>query len=427
MKDDHAMNVSLDTFLNRAALPDVPSLFLPRPHDPSHVRWGKRLLLGLLVVALAGAAAAVTALLKGHHVMGTTSEVSWGVLIATYVFFVALTSGLCLVSSLGHVFGFKVFEPIAKKALFLAFVTLVVGFSVIATELERPFLLLKLAIVSPNPSAPIWWMGALYGTYTPIIAAELFFLMREDHRRARVVGIIGVVAAFAAHSNLGAVFSLAHARPFWFGPFVPLYLVALALMAGTAMLILVVYLGDYFTNDKRVRPENAALLEVLRQLFGLFIGLVALFTFWRIVNGVNGAHYHVYEVTLASLAGPLFFSFWVFEVFLGLVAPLTLVLTKAKQSFGALAFAAALPTVAIFVMRFNFVMNGQMFSLKPVVGHDGARLIYQPPFKGNVEGFLAYTPSIVESLIVLGALAAAALLYVGGQKILRVNPEARHV
>ena len=153
--------------------------------------------------------------------MGTTSEVSWGVLIATYVFFVAITSGLCLVSSLGHVFGFKVFEPIAKKALFLAFVTLIVGFSVIATELERPFLLLKLAILSPNPTAPIWWMGALYGTYTVIIAAELFFLMREDHPKARVVGIIGVVAAFAAHSNLGAVFGLSHARPFWFGPLRP--------------------------------------------------------------------------------------------------------------------------------------------------------------------------------------------------------------
>ena len=59
-------------------------------------------------------------------------------LIATYVFFAVSSTGLCLVSSLGHIFGFKVFEPIAKKAVFLAFVMLLVGFAVIGTELESP-------------------------------------------------------------------------------------------------------------------------------------------------------------------------------------------------------------------------------------------------------------------------------------------------
>ena len=86
---------------------------------------------------------------------------------------------------------------------------------------------------------------------------------------------------------------------------------------------------------------------------------------------------------------------------------------------------AGLTMLAIFVMRFNFVMNGQMFSLKPVLGHDGARLIYQPAVQGERRGLPRLHPSIVESLIVLGAMAAAVLLYVGGQN-LRVHREARH-
>ena len=143
---------SIDSIVDRPGLAGVSGMFRVNVTDTKSIARGKRVLQGLLVVALAGGAAVLTALVKGHHVMGTTSEMPWGVLIATYVFFVVSSTGLCLVSSLGHVFGFKVFEPIAKKAIFLALVTLVVGFSVIAAELERPLFLAKYAVLSPNPS-----------------------------------------------------------------------------------------------------------------------------------------------------------------------------------------------------------------------------------------------------------------------------------
>ena len=126
------MNLYLDDIVSRDGLSRLPSLLKVSSGDLPHQVRGKRLLQALLLVALVGAGAAGLALLRGHHVMGTTSEISWGVLIATYVFFVVSSTGLCLVSSLGHVFGIKVFEPVAKRAIFLAFVTLLVGFSVIA-------------------------------------------------------------------------------------------------------------------------------------------------------------------------------------------------------------------------------------------------------------------------------------------------------
>ncbi len=418
------MNLALDDFLDRDGLARLPGLLRVRPADARHQARGKRALGLLLVVALVGAGAVLTAFVSGHHVMGTTSELPWGVLIATYVFFVVSSTGLCLVSSLGHVFGFKVFEPIAKKAIFLALVTLLVGFSVIAAELERPLLLAKLAILSPNPASPIWWMGTLYGVYMVLIATELLFLFRGRHEKARVAGLLSVIAAVAAHSNLGAVFGLSHSRPYWYGPLLPVYFIASALVCGAALLILLVYLGDYFTNDRQLRPENAPLLDALRKLLALFIGIIAFFTVWKLIAGVNGQHEHKLEVTLASLTGPLFVSFWVFEVFLGVVVPLVLLLGPRRGSPGAVATAAALPMLAVFVMRYNFVVSGQMFSLKPVVGRLGEQLVYQPPFKGNVAGFLPYTPSVVETLIVAGAIAAAVLLYVAGARALRLTKEA---
>lgn len=418
---------SNDAILDKQGLARLSELFSVRAADAPHLRRGKRLLQLLAAVALVGAFGGVLALVKGHHVMGTTSEISWGILIATYVFFVVSSTGLCLVSSLGHVFGFRVFQPIAKKAIFLALVTLLIGFGVIATELERPFLLMKWAVLSPNPKAPIWWMGTLYGVYMLLIATELWFLFREDHERARAVGLASVIAAVAAHSNLGAVFGLAHSRPYWYGPLLPVYFIASALVCGAALLILIVTLGDYFANDKKLRPENAPLVEALGKLLALFIAIIAFFTIWKLITGVAGQHYHKLDVTLASLSGPLFVSFWVFEVLLGMVVPLVLLLGPWRRSWHALALAAFLPMVSVFVMRVNFVLSGQMFSLKPLVGHAGERYFYTPAFKGNPGGFLPYTPSWVEVAIVAGAIAAATLLFVAGLRALNLRQEAEDV
>lgn len=416
----------LDAVLDRPAFSRVPELFLVGRDDPSFVRRGKRALQALLVLALAGGLAVLVALVKGHHVMGTSSEMPWGVLIATYVFFVAMTSGLCLVSSLGHVFGFTVFEPLAKKAIFMALVTLVVGFSVIGSELERPFLLMKWAVLSPNPSSPIWWMGTLYGLYTVVLAFELWFLVTEDHRWAKVAGTTGVVMAVAAHTNLGAVFGLSHARPFWAGPLVPIYFLAWSLVMGASLLLLLVYFTDYFGNARTLRPQNEPLYKALRQLLALFLGVVVVITAWRMLANLSAPHSHEAEVTMAYLTGPLMVSFWLGEVFFGLAMPLVLLLSEKRHSPRAVAFAAALPVLGVFIMRFNFVVAGQMFSLKPVVGRMGETLAYAPPFKGNVAGFLPYTPSLTEALIVAGAIAAATLLVVGGLRTLKLTAEVGH-
>lgn len=414
------MNVNLSDIVNRDGLSRTLDLLRVRPDDAVHAAWGKRVVQVLLLVALAGAAAALTALVRGHHVMGTTSEISWGVLIATYVFLLHSVTGLCLVSSLGHVFGFKVFEPIAMRGTLLAFLTLLVGFSVIATEIEAPFKLMKWVVLSPNPTAPIWWMGTLYGVYLALLATELFFLFTKNHARAKVAGLLTVVAAVAAHSNLGAVFGLSHSRAFWAGPLVPVSFVATALVCGAAVLILLVTVGDYFGNQGALRPENEVLVDTLRKLLALFLAILTVFTAWKLISGVQGGHYGKYEVTMAALTGPLFVSFWLFEVLLGLVVPLVLLLGPWRRSWRAVALAGFLPMLSIFVMRFNFVLQGQMFSLKPVVGQLGERYTYQPAFKGNPEGFLSYTPSLVEALIVVGAIAAASLLYIASQRVLRM-------
>lgn len=411
-------------FVDRAALSSVPQLFLPVKDEPKHLRRGRRALRWLLPVALAGGVAALVAMVKGHHVMGTTSEISWGVLIATYMFFAVSSTGICLVSSLGHVEGFHMFEPMTKKAHLLAWIMLSLGFVVIATELERPFLLVKLVLLSPNPSSPIWWMGTLYGFYFTLLTIELFFLLRDDHARARKVAIPKLVFAVAASSNLGAVFSLSHARPYWYGPFVPVYIIVTALVSGAALVTLLVWFGDFFSNGGKLKDEHAPLLDALAKLLALFLGLLLFVTAWRTIAGLTGDHTHLADVTRALVSGPLFFSFWFFEVLLAIAVPLLILLGPWRKDPKLVALAASLPILSMLVIRYNFVYAGQMFSLKPLVGRLGELISYAPPFKGNAWGFLPYTPSLVEVLIVAGAVAGTILLFVVAARALRIEKEA---
>jgi molybdopterin-containing oxidoreductase family membrane subunit len=173
-----------------------------------------------------------------------------------------------------------------------------------------------------------------------------------------------------------------------------------------------------------LRPGSQPALEGLGKLLVLFLALQALATAWRMIAGVAGSQQGLAEVVQAQLTGPLFFSFWFFEVLLGMAAPAVILLGPWRRVPKLLALAASLPVIAMYFVRYNFVQAGQMLSLKPTIGHLGESITYAPPFKGNVAGFLPYTPSLVEVLISLGAVAGVIVLFVALARALRFTKEA---
>jgi Ni/Fe-hydrogenase subunit HybB-like protein len=194
------------------------------------------------LVLLVGCYAALYSMIKGHHVAyNVTNKVPLGLMLATYVFFVVTSTGLCLTSSIGHVFGVKKMMIFAKRAIFMAIVCLLMGFATIALELEHPFRLFIWGIISPNFESPILWMGILYVIYLFFMILEFIFLTFEDHKKAHLFGLLGVISAVAAHSNLGAVFGYQLARPFWHGPLMPVYFIMSAMLSG-AGLIFIIYI-----------------------------------------------------------------------------------------------------------------------------------------------------------------------------------------
>ncbi|MBT5532257.1 polysulfide reductase NrfD, partial [Candidatus Poribacteria bacterium] len=72
---------------------------------------------------------------NGHRNANYGSFVTWGLWVAAYVYFMGLSAGSFLISSLAYVFRVKRFEKVARLAVFTAVVTLLLGMLSIVADL----------------------------------------------------------------------------------------------------------------------------------------------------------------------------------------------------------------------------------------------------------------------------------------------------
>jgi len=377
---------------------------------PGELLWFSILGVGMII----GLAAVIAVFVLGHgHVYNTTREIPWGILISAYVYFAVSCSGLCLISSLGHVFGIDQFHASARRAIILAIVMLICGFGVIAMELTKPFTLMVYAVLNPNFKSPIWWMGALYGVYMVVLVVEFYFCMKNNRWGAFYTGLLGFILAIAAPSNLGGVFGLLSARPFWSGVFSPVYLVITALISGTALMGLVHYL-KVRCRDQEFCSHDKNYMFLLGRILALLLGILMFVTIWKFISGIYQKQDGTYEVLMTLLSGPLSFNFWFFEVAIGMVIPFAMILVPALRKPLSLTVASVLALVGMFFMRYDFVIAGQIVPMRGNTVH-------------TASGLLEYVPSLAEVSIIIGALALCMFLYTLAEKFFDLEVRHSHV
>ena len=369
-------------------------------------------LCGLLT--LVGVAAGIHSIYAGHeHTFGVSREVPWGILIATYVFFVVTSTGLCIVSSIGHVFGFKNFNPIAKRAVFMSIATIVAGFLVIAFEIENSWRMPVGNVIGANATSNIWWMGTLYGAYLFFMMIEFVMLQKNEHKTATAFGLAGLLTGVAAHSNLGAVFGLLNGREFWHGPYMPIYFITSAAMSGCIAIIFFTYLA-YRVNNWRMSDDMQKAMESVAKVGALLLAIIIFFTTWKMISGVTGHPPGKYEAIMALVNGPYAFNFWGGEVMLGMVIPFVIIMLVKGKNMNALFIAALAGMTGIFFMRYDLVIVGQL-----IPHFAGMGLVDYPEL-------LTYVPSLHENLVVLGGIAFCIMLFLMGEKLFRGHLSEAH-
>ena len=343
-------------------------------------------------------------LLHGHHVYGVTRQHPWGLLLAMYVFFVVSSTGLCIMSSLGHVFNIKEFQIIGKRAIVGAIIMILTGFAVIAFEIGHPVRMVIYNILTPGLTSAIWWMGTLYGLYLFFIILEFFFLNNGNHKYSKIFGLSGLVVGLAAHSNLGAVFGFLVARPIANGVFFPLYFILSAMVTGSYLLFLI-YGWRY---KMKFPPEVEKFLVTLAQVLGLLLAILMFFEIWRALTAIYGMMPERADIAIHMITST---NFLLGEVLLGMLIPFVIIIFSKGRAIKALVYASITGMIGIFWMRYDLIHDTQLAPMMPLK----IREYSLPP------GLVEYTPTAVEWMISIGAIGVAFMMYYAADKFFNLD------
>jgi len=361
--------------------------------------------LGVGIAGLIAGVIAIAGLLKGGHATyNTSSTLAWGLPVSTYVFFVLTSTGLAFVASLAMVFGMKDFYPIAKRCVWGAVVTLIIGFTSLGLEIGNPLRMLWVIPTNWATSSPMWWMGLFYLTYAALLVWKFLLIHKGDWTsgQSRAVGIASFVAVVFAHATLGSVFGMMSMRPFWYGPMVPVYFLITAFLSGLAFIMLFINL-DYGVNQENMsKGAVRAMSQQLPVIFAITLGLVIVFNIAKTMTGLWSNVTESQVVTQHIISSPLF----QFELWAGMVLPFVLMLSGLHYQARVQVVAGALVIVALFIGRYEYVVGGQLV----------------PMFKGAwFDDLSTYAPSLTEIGVVVLAVSIGILLYAFGDKKLSLS------
>ena len=337
-----------------------------------------------VILILIGSWAWVDRWLNEHQNTDYGSVVPWGLWVAVCIYFVGLSAGAFLVSSLVYVFNIKRFERVGRLALFTAVVTLILALLSISADLGHPFRAWYVMIYA-NFESPMAWMIWLYSAYFALVVVELWFVLRHDfvvgsrepgargklyrilsfgsredsvEARAsdmqivRILAIIGVPLAIMFHGGVGSLFGVISSRPAWYGGMFPILFLVSALASGGALLVIV---SAIFQDGLR---RNRDTVLALGSLVLALMLLDALFLISETLVGFYGNE----PARVASLklvyGGPYWWVFWFWQLGVGTVIPLALLALPSRRDPRLVALACGLIAIGFLAVRLNIVIPG---------------------------------------------------------------------
>lgn len=372
------------------------------------------------VVMVAGIALWFMQLSGGMVQTGMRNLDSWGLYITSFMFFVGLSAGGLIISSVPKAFGIAGFGGISKVAVMSSVACTVAAIGMVVVDLGQPARLWELFAYS-NLGSPLMWDILVLGTYLLLSCFYLWAQVRAEVGRMsrtalRAVSVVALVCAVLVHSVTAWIFGLQQGREMWHTALLAPWFVSSALVCGTALVMVVAVAlrkVGYLELDQSYLVKLAKLLGAFVMVDLYFFGCDLL---TEAFPGGSGA-----EVVAMLVSGPLAPYFWT-EI-AACAACAVICFVPALRTNTLLVIGSLLAIAGIFCKRVQLLVGGfqianldyagPLTSMQHTAWDSGLSGIY---------GSMVYWPTPLEAGVTLGVVALGALVFLLGIKFLPLRP-----
>jgi len=360
-------------------------------------------------------------------------ELQWSILIVIYPYLTGLVAGAFILASLQRVFNVDAIKPTYRLALLTALAFMLIAPLPLQLHLGHPERSLEMFLTPHTTSAMamfgfvyLWYLLAvlvieIWLEFRPYIveqaqtasgALRLFYraltlgsynvsprALEIDDRVGRIITVVGIPSAFLLHGYVGFIFGSVKANPWWSTPLMPVVFLFSAIVSGIAAVLLIYLVYCKLSKIPVDMPCLDAIAKYLYYAFLVDFSLEMLDLIHRIY--VSDESFKSLDFMVHTR---LYGSQVVGQIVLGTLLPigllgLTQLLALSAQARRRLYVASGLLTLAgIFLMRWNVVIGGQLFS-KSFLGYTTYKMGF-----ATREGLLPAIVVMILPLLVLWVL-----------------------
>jgi len=365
-------------------------------------------LLGLILIILLGAYSYYYQLKYGFIITGMRDQVSWGLYISNFTFFVGVAASAVMIVIPLYIYNYKEFKHIITFGEYLAVGALIIVMTNVSADIGR---IERIFHMFPIVGTPNWPQSLLMWDFIVLIGYLLLNLIiptyglykayynSKPRSWIKVLIYISVPWAISIHTVTAFIYSGLSARPFWNSALMAPRFLASAFTSGPALLIIVLLLVRHFRPEFREKISEKA-IQTLAQiiLIALITNLFFLGSEIYSVGYAQTSHWISLEYLIFGLEnagkyyGVLVPFFWT-SLLLNLIAVFILLYPKTRKNSYSLALACFMVFIGIWLEKgMGLVIPG--FVPTPI----GEIWEYVPTlmeimisFAGWALGFLIYT------------------------------------
>ncbi len=333
----------------------------------------------------------------GQITTNANDKIPWGLDAVVYMFTAGLGAAAFIMATLS-LFGINTFKPIAKVALILSIVLVGIAPVNLLLGMGHPGKFWMI-FLTPNFTSIIVLGAYLLLAFTIVSCLFAYFTLRRDmpgkslspaeiagdDKKIKILGLIGLPIALFVIGYTGVLLGLSRARILWSTSLMPVIFFVSSIISAIALLIII----SKILQTKCGFDIKETLFDHLGKLMLAGILFDVLFLSGEILTGIYGRSGDHYEAWSVLLFGQHALNFYLFQIFIGAIIPIYLLLKQKTSQKMVLAAVCAL--IGVFAMRYNVIIGGQ------VVQSSGGPL-------GQ------YIPNLDEWLVSIGLWAVSGLL-----------------